>query len=84
MLHNEEMRELQNEKVKKDNLAEQLREARKSRLLPEPSLQEDNVIISVRHPEMGTIRRIFKSTDKMNAVYDWVGGLSTIFLSDVF
>ena len=53
--------------------AEDLRKVRALRLMPEPNLSDDNVVISVRHPELGTLRRIFPSCVTMNSAYDWIG-----------
>ena len=33
-------------------------------------------MISVRHPNIGVLRRIFPASGTMNSVYDWVGSLS--------
>ena len=56
-----------------------LQEKRKSRVPPEPSLDEAHVVISVRHPnpDFGTVRRIFPSKYSCNSIYDWVGSISS-------
>lgn len=41
--------------------------------LDEPNISDDNVVLSVRHPEFGTLRRIFKCDVTMSCVYDWIG-----------
>ena len=57
---------------------EALRSARLSRVPPEPneSSNEDKVVISVRHPAIGTVSRSFLKRERMLAVYDWCGSLS--------
>ena len=46
---------------------------RKSRVYPEPDVSEDVLVISVRHPDFGTLRRIYHHDATMNQVYDWIG-----------
>ena len=65
-------------KHEKEIHAAQLQDHRRSRVQPEPSLYEDHVIISIRHPDLGTVRRIFKVDETMNIVYDWIGYLATL------
>ena len=43
----------------------------------EPDIEDDHVVISIRHPALGTKRRLFEGDAKMNNVYDWMGSLST-------
>ena len=43
----------------------------------EPSINEQCAVISVRHVILGIQKRKFKTTEKMSAVYDWVGSLSS-------
>ena len=56
-------------------LKEQLQEARRARLLREPST--NYVAVKIRHPSLGLISRRFPFNTKMYAVYDWMGSLST-------
>lgn len=56
---------------------ESLRQSRLSRVKAEPDLSEDHTVISVRHPKLGTRRRVFLDQDKFSCVYDWVGSLDT-------
>ena len=42
----------------------------------EPGIEDDHVVISMRHPVLGTKRRLFRGDAKMNNVYDWMGSLS--------
>ena len=48
-----------------------------NRVLPEPALQEPRVMVSVRHPNLGVVRREFPPSCTIMALYDWVGSLST-------
>ena len=56
---------------------EPLKMSRMNRVLPEPALQEPHVIVSVRHPTFGVVRRAFPPNCTVMALYDWVGSLST-------
>ena len=49
---------------------------RKSLVPVEPGLNEDCVLIVIRHVSLGRIERFFKSTDSFQMVYYWVGSLS--------
>ena len=53
-----------------------LQNKRKSGVREEPDLREENLVISIRHPHLGTQRRIFRVESTFNEVYDWVGSLS--------
>ena len=53
-----------------------LQERRKARMPVEPDIEDDHVVISIRHPQLGTKRRLFRGNAKMNNVYDWMGSLS--------
>lgn len=57
---------------------EALRVSRKNRVLHEPAAQKPRVIVSVRHPFLGPIKRAFPSDCTLTALYDWVGSLSTV------
>ena len=52
-----------------------LQQKRRSRVPPEPTLEEDHAAISVCHAD-GNKSRFFLASVKMVAVYDWVGSLS--------
>ena len=54
-----------------------LRVERLSRVPPELSLEDDHIVVAVRHPNLKTQTRFFKPDTLMAAVYDWVGSLST-------
>ncbi|KAK3703507.1 hypothetical protein QZH41_002223 [Actinostola sp. cb2023] len=64
------------EVVKADRL-EKLRQARKSRIPPEPGSDESSILIVVKHRSAGTIKRKFCIKERMVAVYDWVGSYAT-------
>ena len=53
-----------------------LQERRKARMPVEPGIEDDHVVILIRHPVLGTKRRLFRGDAKMNNVYDWMGSLS--------
>ena len=53
-----------------------LQQIRKSRVPQEPDIQEDHIVMLIRHPALEKRRRIFRGDAKMNNVYDWVGSLS--------
>ena len=53
-----------------------LQEKRKARVPPEPTLQEARTLVFARHTTLGTVSRFFKDSNKLMAVYDWVGSLS--------
>ena len=62
----------------KDSQLENLRQARLNRVQTEPDVTEEYVLISVRHIHLGVKTRAFRLDDKMMAVYDWIGSLSTV------
>ena len=53
-----------------------LQRERESQVEPEPSLDEDHVILTVRHPIVGPKTRLFQAHSKMIDVYNWAGSLS--------
>ena len=53
----------------------QLQDARKARVIPEPST--NFVSVKIRHPSLGLLSRRFPCDAKMYAVYDWAGSLCT-------
>lgn len=55
---------------------EMLRVTRSLRVPPEPTEEEDKVIIQVRHVEQGLVKRAFKAQERVARIYDWVGSLS--------
>ena len=62
----------------KDEKRDQIegQQIRQNRVLQEPDVQDDHIVISIRHPALATRHRIFRDDAKMNNVYDWVGSLS--------
>ncbi|XP_057311866.1 uncharacterized protein LOC130649582 isoform X2 [Hydractinia symbiolongicarpus] len=65
------------EEIKNQRQAD-LKERRLSFVLPEPGVDEDHVVISVRHPHIGNKVRLFRTGSKMLDVYNWVGSLHEI------
>ena len=63
------------EELETSETAINLQLQRKRRVIPEPDIGNDVICLSVRHPELGTIRRLFKENVAMNYCYDWVGSL---------
>ena len=57
---------------------ERLRNVRESRLLQEPDVTEDHVVVSVRHITQGVVTRAFYSTSSLMQLYDWVGSLQLV------
>ena len=56
---------------------EELRLSRERCTEPEPSKDSPHITISVRHPDLGLISRIFRPNSKLLDVYNWVGSLAT-------
>ena len=53
--------------------------SRRERVLPEPSLSEPHVVLSVRNPfTCKTEVRLFKENSYFTEVYDWIGSLSPV------
>ena len=63
------------EEMKTSEIAIHLQLQRKRRVIPEPHIGNYAICLSVRHPESGTIRKLFKENVTMNYCYDWVGSL---------
>ena len=72
---NESLRIDQKERERKEYMEKAilLQERRKARTPVEPDIEEDHVVISIRHPALGTKRRLFRGDAKMSNVYDWLG-----------
>lgn len=47
----------------------------RNNVFPEQNMDEDVTFLSVQHPSLGTIRRLFNKEVTMNSCYDWVGSL---------
>lgn len=54
---------------------EAIRYAREARVSKEPGEDSSRVRMLVQHPSLGRIERFFSRSEKMTAVYDWVGSL---------
>ena len=54
---------------------ERLQSARMARL-PPPCTDQDAVVVAVRHITVGLITHAFRNTERLAAVYDWVGSQS--------
>ena len=54
---------------------EKLRKERESRAIAMPELDVDHLLVCVNHPKAGMLKRIFRSTDLFQNIYDWVGSL---------
>ena len=54
---------------------EKLRKERESRVIAMLELDEDHLVVCVNHPKAGMLKRIFRSTDLFQNIYDWVGSL---------
>ena len=52
-----------------------IRYAREARVPKEPGEDSSRVRMLVQHPSLGRIERFFSRSEKMTAVYDWVGSL---------
>ena len=66
------------EKEKEKEIAremELLKREREARVLEEPHIEEDHVVVCVRHLRGGIVTRAFYPTAVMQAVYDWIGSL---------
>ena len=74
----EERREALEKEVLDVTRQECLRYERAKRVQAEPNIEEEHVIVLVRHLTPGTISRIFLKNSTMNQVYDWVGSLSLL------
>ena len=76
----EEDQRKEKEQKKKEEIArekEALREKRKASVPNEPQIDEDHIVVCVRHPNLGTITRAFPPNCLMDAVYNWTGSLQT-------
>lgn len=54
---------------------ELLRREREARIPEEPQVEEDHVVVCVRHVRGGIVTRAFYPDVLMQAVYDWIGSL---------
>ena len=56
--------------------ATQVRNARRKKVLPEPSASEEKSMVSVRHPTLGILRRSVTQQSTVSALYDGAGSLN--------
>ena len=63
-------KELENARV-----MEQLRREREAKVPEDPHIEEDHVVVSVRHLGGGIVTLAFFPNSVMQAVYDWIGSL---------
>ena len=61
--------------ITKVSKLEEIRSAREARVPEEPGDDSSAVHMVVQHPSQGRVKRCFLRSDKMTAVYDWVGSL---------
>ena len=73
-----ERRQALEEEVKNVTRQENLRSERAQRVQAEPKIEDDHVIVLVRHLSLGSVSRMFLKNSTMNQVYDWVGSLSLL------
>lgn len=56
---------------------EELRMTRERLTLPLPDTNDPHIIVSIRHPDLGSVSRPFSPTSKMMDVYNWAGSLAS-------
>ena len=61
--------------MKRLEYLEKLRKERESKVIAIPEMDEDHLVVCVNHPQAGMLKRIFRSTDLFQNIYDWVGSL---------
>lgn len=66
------------EESRKAKEIEDIHTARLARVLEEPGIDEPRTVVCVRHIDMGPLKRAFKPSQTMAAVYDWIGSLQLI------
>ncbi len=66
------LKENEDEEMK---ITARLKKEQRDRLPPEPQIEEDHVLVNVRHVVLGIITRAFEPESKMFAVYNWIGSL---------
>ena len=54
---------------------EVLREERKAKVPDEPQIEEEHVVVCVRHLNLGVVTRAFPPNCQMDDVYNWIGSL---------
>ena len=56
---------------------EQLRREREAKVPDEPHIEEDHVVVCVKHLRGGIVTRAFYPNSVMQVVYDWIGSLQS-------
>ena len=41
-------------------------------------MNEEHVVVCVRHPDLGVVTRAFRPYETINAVYNWIGSLQKV------
>ena len=73
-----ERKQLLEQELQNVTRQEKLRSERAQRVQAEPNIEEEHVVVLVRHLMLGTISIMFPQNSTMNQVYDWVGSLNLI------
>ena len=70
--YNESLRIDQKERERKEYMEKAilLQERRNVRMPVEPDIEDDHVVILIRHPVLGTKRRLLRGEAKMDNIYD--------------
>ena len=63
------------EEISRARKVEGIHAARLGGVLEEPGIDEPQVVIRVRHIDLGMVKRASKPYQAMAAVYDWIGSL---------
>ena len=56
--------------MKRLEYLEKLRKERESKVIAIPEMDEDHLVVCVNHPQAGMLKRIFRSTDLSQNIYD--------------
>lgn len=64
------------ERTKREEALRLRQSKRRAHLLPEPSLNDDSVLVVVNHLHFGRKERFFLSTETCESIYNWIGSLS--------
>ena len=70
-----ERRSVDGRTISRARKVEGIHAARLGRVLEEPGIDEPQVVIRVRHIDLGMVKRASKPYQAMAAVYDWIGSL---------
>ena len=81
--YNEALKEDQRKEQEKEkelehaNEMEQLRLEREARVLEEPNIEKDHVVVCIQHLRGGIVTCAFYHDSVMQAFYDWIGSLQS-------